>query len=111
MDTAPHFRLQRGGQMIAQDQDEGAALDQIAERVHILAHYIETAAAVMQDSYTPRGERPYRKRYAPVFASLVIAQAILDSATAHSARLERIADTLDDLVEAIKRRTEVGGVW
>lgn len=88
------------------DADTLASLDKLAERGYMLGHYLETAATIMQSSYTPAGARPGRKADSAVVGALVVAQAILDSADVCSARLERIADTLDDLVEAIERSTE-----
>ena len=87
-----------------------AEMDRLEERSMLLEHYLVTAAAVLSIASTPAAERPRREMDAPVIAALVVAQAILDSADVCTQRLERIADTLDDLVEAIERSTEGGEV-
>lgn len=91
-------------------EEKLAEMDRLEERSHLLEHYLATAAAVFSTAYAPAGQRPRRKGDAPVIAALVIAQAVLDSADVCTARVERIADTLDDLVEAIERKTEGGEV-
>ncbi|MFA7290994.1 MAG: hypothetical protein WC023_01980 [Rhodocyclaceae bacterium] len=93
------------------DEQVLAAMDKASERGYTLQTFIETAATMMSD--TPQQavalERDLR-RDGNLFAALVLAQAILDGADVCTARLERIADTLDDLVEAIERTTEGGEV-
>lgn len=89
------------------DADTLASLDRLAERGYTLQHYIETAAAQMTGSAQQAADLVRELRADKgLFATLVITQAVLDSADACNARLERIADTLDDLVEAIERSTE-----
>ena len=95
------------------DADKLEALDNAGERGYMLQFYIDTAATMMSTD-AEHAERIQRemmeRRDRHSFAALVLSQAILDSADACSARLERIADTLDDLVEAIERKTEGGEV-
>ena len=98
--SAPHF-----------DPDTLASLDKLAERGYTLQHYIEIAATQMTGSAQQAADLVRELRGDKgLFASLVVAQAILDSADVRTTRLERIADTLDDLVEAIERSTEGGEV-
>lgn len=97
--------------MSAIDIDIVDTLDKLAERGYTLQHYIETAATQMTGSAQQASDLVRELRSDKgLFATLVATQAILDSADACNARLERIADTLDDLVEAIERGTERGEV-
>ena len=92
--------------MSAPVTDEFLDADKIAERAYTLQHYVETARIIMEEGVMPCGARPDHRRDGLLFSALVIAQAILEGADVCTARLERIADTLDDLVEAIERSTE-----
>jgi len=92
------------------EADTLATLDKLAERGYTLQHYIETAATIMGENAKSAGQKLHADSGGALFSALVIAQAILDSADVCTARLERIADTLDDLVEAIERGTEGGEV-
>ena len=80
---------------------------------YMLQLYIDTAATMMgtDAEHAERIQREMmQRRDRNIFAALVLSQAIIDSADVCSARLERIADTLDDLVEAIERKAEGGEV-
>lgn len=95
------------------DDETLEAIERTGERGYMLQLYIATAATMMSHN-AEHAERIQRemmqRRDRNIFAALVLSQAILDSADVCSARLERIADTLDDLVEAIERKAEGGEV-
>ena len=96
--------------MSAPVTDEFLDADKIAERAYTLQHYVETALIIMEEGgYAVRGAARSSAN-GLLLSALVIAQAILEGADVCTARLERIADTLDDLVEAIERKTEGGEV-
>lgn len=92
------------------DIDIADTLDKLAERGYTLQHYIEIAATIVSENAKSPSLKLAGNSGGAVFAALVIVQAILDGADVCTARLERIADTLDDLVEAIERKAEGGEV-
>jgi len=98
--------------MSAIDIDIADTLDKLCERGYTLQHYIETAATIMGENARSSSLKLKLagESGGVLFAALVIAQAILDGADVCTARLERIADTLDDLVDAIERNAEGGEV-
>ena len=95
--------------MTAEDIDVADTFDTLADRASVLHYYTEVAATVL-DGVELEVLQPVEKHSTELAGALVIAQAIMDCADACTARLERIADTLDDLVEAVERRAEGGEV-
>lgn len=106
MDSAPHCCRSRGGAMRSVNIDVAKTCDELADRAAVLHYYAQVAATVLgADERQPGG-----KCEPALVGALVLAHAILDSADVCSARLERIADTLDDLMEALERKAEGGEV-
>lgn len=102
MDSAPYRRSSRGCEMTAANIDVLETCDALAERAAVLHYYTETAATVL-GGLLPNGLQQGEKHDPALVGAMVLAQAVMESADACTARLERIADTLDDLIEAIER--------
>lgn len=105
MDSASYRSSSRGGEMTSASIDVSETCNGLAERAAVLHYYAETAATVL-GGVLPNGLQQGEKHDPALVGALVLAQAVMESADACTARLERIADTLDDLADSIERRAD-----